>query len=108
MGPRSAEQAIRAEWLALALTAFFDPDAAEGVSGTIALDLDGARFMLRLHEGALEVNPGSDGPVDLTIEVDTESLIKFLAGAPVSLQAEGDRELLERLRALFPLAVAKR
>ncbi len=108
MGPRSAEQAIRAEWLALALKAFFDPRAAEGLSATIGLVLDGALFTLQLDEGVLEVSPGVNGPVDLTIETDPEILIQFLAGAPVSLRAEGDRQLLERLRALFPFALAGR
>ncbi len=108
MGPRSAEQAIRAEWLALALKAFFDPRAAEGLSATIGLVLDGALFTLQLDEGVLEVSPGVNVPVDLTIETDPEILIQFLAGAPVSLRAEGDRQLLERLRALFPFALAGR
>jgi DNA-binding HxlR family transcriptional regulator len=108
MGPRLPEQAIRGEWLALALTAFFDPDAAKSLNASIALDLDGDRFTLRLDEGMLEVTPGTNGPVDLTIEADTESLLQYLAGAPVPLQAEGDRELLARLRALFPLGVAER
>lgn len=103
MGQRSPEQAIRGEWLALALRAFFDPDAAEDVSGTIALDLDGARFTLRLGESGLEVIPGEESPVDLSITADPETLLRFLAGAPASLQAEGDRELLDRLPALFPL-----
>ena len=103
MGPRSPEQAIRGEWLALALKAFFDPDAAEDISGTIALDLDGARFTLRLGESGLEVIPGEESPVDLSITADPETLLRFLAGAPASLQAEGDRELLDRLPALFPL-----
>jgi DNA-binding HxlR family transcriptional regulator len=107
MGPRSPEQAIRGEWLALALNAFFDPDAAESLNASIALDLDGERFTLRFDEGMLEVTPGANGPVDLTIEADTESLLQYLAGAPVPLQAEGDRDLLVRLRALFRLAVAE-
>jgi DNA-binding HxlR family transcriptional regulator len=108
MGPRSPEQAIRGEWLALALNAFFDPDAAEGLSASIGLDLDGAQFTLRLGENGLEVTPGADGSADLSITADPETLLQFLAGAPVSVQAEGDPELLERLPALFPLAPAER
>ena len=104
MGPRSPEQSIRAEWLALALNAFFDAEAAEGLSATIALDLDGASFTLRLNEGRLDVAPGTDGSVDLAIATETELLLQFLAGAPVPVQAEGDRGLLDRLPELFPLA----
>jgi DNA-binding HxlR family transcriptional regulator len=103
MGPRSPEQSIRAEWLALALKAFFDAEAAGGLSATIALELDGAPFTLRLNEGRLDVAPGRDGPVDLSIATETERLLQFLAGAPVSFTAEGDGALLALLPELFPL-----
>jgi DNA-binding HxlR family transcriptional regulator len=103
MGQRSPEQAIRGEWLALALTAFFDADAAGALSATIALDLDGASFTLRLEDGRLDVASGTDGPADLAISTATELLLQFLAGAPVSVPAEGDRKLLERLPELFLL-----
>jgi hypothetical protein len=42
--------------------------------------------------------------VDLRIETDPETLVGFLAGAPVTVQAEGDRELLERLPEIFAFA----
>jgi hypothetical protein len=45
-----------------------------------------------------------DGSADLVIATDTELLLQFLAGAPVLIAAEGDRELLRRLPDLFPLA----
>jgi hypothetical protein len=70
---------------------------------SIGLDLDGARFTIRLDGSRLEVTPGQDGAVDLAVATDTEQLIQFLAGAEVPLEAEGDRELLGRLPALFPL-----
>jgi len=103
MGPRSPDQSIRGEWLALALKAFFDPDAAEGLSATIVLDLDGAPFTLRVEEGQLDVAPGTDGSADLAIATETELLLQYLAGAPVSVPAEGNLALLERLPELFPL-----
>jgi DNA-binding HxlR family transcriptional regulator len=107
MGPREPEQAIRAEWLALALKAFFDAASAAGLTAAIGLNLDGALFTLRIVDGALEVAPGQAGPVDLSITAHTELLIEFLAGAPVSVDAEGDRDLLERLPQLFPLSGAR-
>jgi DNA-binding HxlR family transcriptional regulator len=107
MGPRAPEQAIRAEWLALALKAFFDAESGAGLTAAIGLNLDGALFTLRIVGGALEVTPGQAGPVDLSITADTELLIEFLAGAPVSVDAEGDRDLLERLPQLFPLSGAR-
>jgi hypothetical protein len=50
------------------------------------------------------VVPGKDGVSDLAISTDTELMLQFLAGVPVSVPAEGDRELLERMPELFPLA----
>ena len=104
MGARSPDQSIRGEWLALALKAFFDPEAAGDLRATIALELDGAPFTLRVEQGLLDVVPGKDEVSDLVISSDTELLLQFLAGVPVSVPAEGDRELLERLPELFPLA----
>jgi DNA-binding HxlR family transcriptional regulator len=106
MGGRSAAQTLRAEWLAVALKAFFDGEAAEELDASVGLDLGGAQFTLHLESGALEVTPGPYGAVDLAIAAGPELLMQFLAGAPVSIQAEGDRGLLERLPALFPLARA--
>jgi DNA-binding HxlR family transcriptional regulator len=103
MGERSPDQTIRGEWLALALNAFFDADAAQGLSATVALVLDGAPFTLRVEDGRLDVTPGTNGPADLVITTDPELLLQFLAGAPVLVPAEGDRQLLGRLPELFPL-----
>jgi DNA-binding HxlR family transcriptional regulator len=103
MGERSPDQTIRGEWLALALNAFFDADAAQGLTATVALVLDGAPFTLRVEDGRLDVTPGTNGPADLTITTDPELLLQFLAGAPVLVPAEGDRQLLGRLPELFPL-----
>jgi DNA-binding HxlR family transcriptional regulator len=101
MGARVPEQTLRSEWLAVALRAFYQPQAAEGVSARIGFDLGDAQFTFSLDHGRLEVAPGANGPADLTIAADPETLVAFLGGAPVSVQAEGDRELLERLPAIF-------
>jgi DNA-binding HxlR family transcriptional regulator len=104
MGPRTTAQSIRSEWLAVALKAFFDPESATGLSAVIGLDLDGALFTLHVDDGRLEITASDGVPVDLSIVSDAELLIQFLAGAPVSVTAEGDRDLLERLPEIFPLA----
>jgi DNA-binding HxlR family transcriptional regulator len=103
MGPRIPAQSLRSEWLALALKAFFDADAAAGLSATVALSLDGAPFTLRIADGQLEVAHGAASPVDLSIVSDTERLLEFLAGAPGRVEAEGDQELLAKVPQLFPL-----
>jgi DNA-binding HxlR family transcriptional regulator len=106
LGTRRPDETLRAEWLAVALTAFFQPEGAEGVLARVALDFGEARFTLVIAEGSLEVRRG-DGhdDADLTITTDPETLIAYLAGAPVELVSEGDAELLDRLRACFPFGV---
>jgi DNA-binding HxlR family transcriptional regulator len=106
MGPRTPAQSIRSEWLAVALQAFFDAEAAMGLTATVTLSLDGALFTLRIAQGQLEVVPGATAPVDLSIVSDTETLLRFLAGVPVRLEAEGDSVLLAKLPELFPLATS--
>lgn len=102
LGTRKPEESLRAGWLAVALKAFFRPAAAEGLSATVGLDFGDELFTLVIADGELGVRPGSDGDTDLTITTDPESLIAFLAGAPVDLTVEGDAGVLERLRACFP------
>ena len=101
MGERSSEQTLRPEWLAVALKAYYRPEAARGVSATVRFDLDGAHFTVSLARGRLEIAAGANGPADLTITAEPEELVAFLAGAPVHVQADGDRELLERLPTIF-------
>ena len=104
LGPRAPEQALRPEWLAVALQAFFRPEAAGGLRARIRLEVEGAEFLLAFAEGALEITPAPDGPVDLVLRADPEELIAFLSGARVSVAAEGDGELLARMPSLFAFA----
>jgi DNA-binding HxlR family transcriptional regulator len=106
LGARLPEQTLEPEWLAVALKAVYQPQAATGVSAEIRLDFGGAQFTCRLEDGGLELAPGALGPADLTIETDPETLIGFLSGAPVPVHAEGDRELLERLPTIFAFGAA--
>jgi DNA-binding HxlR family transcriptional regulator len=107
MGARSPEQTLRPEWLAVALQAYYQPRAAKGLSARIRLDLGDAAFTVHLRRGRLDIVPGAFGPADLTIAADPDTLVGFLAGAPVHLEAEGDRELLERLPAIFAFGLQK-
>jgi DNA-binding HxlR family transcriptional regulator len=103
MGVRQEQQAIRSEWLAVALRAFFDPEAAADLEARIRLELDGNEFTLEIGGGTLKIAPGSDGEADLVVVADTESVIAFLGGAPIPLETTGDSTLLDRFRAAFPL-----
>jgi DNA-binding HxlR family transcriptional regulator len=106
LGTRSPAESLLAEWVAVALMAFFDPAAAGDLAATIRLDLGEAQFTVRVEGGQLEILHGPNGTADLTIAADPEVLIASLAGAPVPLEVEGDQALLERLPALFPFGVA--
>jgi DNA-binding HxlR family transcriptional regulator len=106
MGSRSPEQALRGEWLAVAMLAFYDPGAGATLSARVRLDLGDAEFTLVFENGQLNVGPDAEAPSDLTIRADPETLVAFLAGAPVALEADGDSALLERLPAMFPFREA--
>ena len=102
IGYGTPEHKTQGRWLAVALQAFFDPGAAAGVTARVGLDLGDAQVTLRMDQGRLEVNSGMDEDVELAIAADPETLVAYLSGTDVSLVAEGDRELLERLRDVFP------
>jgi DNA-binding HxlR family transcriptional regulator len=107
MGARAPGQALRSEWLAVALKAFYRPEAAKGVSATIGFRFDDGAFTVRLERGRLEVDPGLAEQADLTVTGDAETLVAFLSRAPVpaeALRPEGDHDLLERLPAIFAFA----
>ena len=106
MGPPQTEQSIRSEWLAVALSAFFDAVAAVGLTATVVLNLDGSLFTLRIADARLEVAHGAAAPADLSLETETELMLRYLAGAPVRVKAEGDLDLLDRLPELFPLGAS--
>ena len=104
MGPREPGQALRSEWLAVAFKAFFRPEAASGLSATVALRFADGAFRARIEDGALEVESGVRNGADLVLTTEVETLIAFLAGAdvpPAALGPEGDTSLLERLPGIF-------
>ena len=77
------------------------------MNATIALVFEEGAFTVRLAKGSLEVTPGRPATADLTLQTDPDTLLGYLAGAPVpaaALSPEGDRALLERLREIFPFA----
>lgn len=102
MGPRTAEQTMQGRWFAVALKAFYEPEATADLTAKVALDFGDVQVTLLLDRGRLVFEPGLDDAADLTIVSDPESLVAFLSGAPVTLEAEGDRELLGHLPQIFP------
>ena len=109
MGPRRPEQTLRSEWLAVALKAFFRPEAASDLRAEIELRFEDGTFLARVDRGSLVVEPASPNGADLVLETEVETLIGYLAGADVpaaALGAEGDEALLERLPRVFAFGAA--
>jgi DNA-binding HxlR family transcriptional regulator len=108
LGERKEGESLRSEWIGVALHAYFDPEAAAGVTATIELRLSEGSFVVRIADGALTVTAGTDRGADLRLETNELTLAAYLAGAPIPEQAlapEGDRDLLRRLPELIPFAV---
>ena len=110
IGRREAGQTLRSEWLAVALKAFFRPEAAADVHATVALRFDdGGAFLARIDRGSLLVEPEERrNGADLVVATEVETLIAFLAGADVpapALAPEGDTTLLARLPEIFAFGV---
>jgi DNA-binding HxlR family transcriptional regulator len=109
MGQRQPEQALRSEWLGVALKAFFRPEAAADLRAEIELRFDDGTLLARLDHGTLVVEPGSPNGADLVLETEVETLIAYLAGAdvpPEALAPQGDTALLERLPRIFAFGLA--
>jgi DNA-binding HxlR family transcriptional regulator len=104
IGERSPEQSLRSEWFAVALRAFFVPEAALEVEATIELVLPDGPFRVLIDHGTLRVAAGAAVDWDLRLSADVESLIGYLSGTGVptaALHPSGDAELLELLPQLF-------
>ena len=109
LGAREPEQALRSEWLALALKAFFRPEAAAELRATVELRFGDGAYHARIDRGSLRIEPASENGADLVVSTDAETLIGFLAGAPVpraALAPEGDVALLRRLPQIFSFTPA--
>ena len=81
MGPRGPEQALSSRWLALALKAFFNPEAVGDAPRRYELRLAEGVFRLEVADGALDVRHGVAGDADLVLAADDETLVGLLTGA---------------------------
>jgi DNA-binding HxlR family transcriptional regulator len=107
MGEREPSQTLRSEWLAVALTAFFRPEATADLETSVELRLTDGTYRAHIDRGQLEVGRAEEDGADLVLTTDEETLIGYLAGAPVppeALTPEGDLELLKRLPSIFAFA----
>jgi DNA-binding HxlR family transcriptional regulator len=109
MRQREPGQALRSEWLGVALKAFFRPEAAADLKAEIELRFDDGTLLARLDHGTLVVEPSSPNGADLVLETEVETLIAYLAGAdvpPAAPAPDGDATLLERLPRIFAFGLA--
>ena len=111
MPERAAAEALRPEWLALALRAFFRPEAARDIRVSWELRLDGSAFNVLVDHGTVAVASGPAADPDVTLEADVDVFLGLLAGplAPAeaaaggTLRLTGDPKLLGLLIDLFRL-----
>jgi DNA-binding HxlR family transcriptional regulator len=104
LGPEFGDYASRAEWFAVALKAYFRPEAAAGVHATVAFELDGASFHVAVDDGELRIAHGAPDDAELTIACRTRELLAFLRGDELPAgAAAGDMGLLRLLPRLFAL-----
>jgi len=109
MGPRSAQQTLQSECVAVALTAFFRPEAAEDLRATVEFRFEDGTFLAQIDRGSLLIGPAAENGADLSVRTDPETLVGFLAGGPVpaaALSPQGDLGLLDRLPQVFPFGTA--
>jgi DNA-binding HxlR family transcriptional regulator len=106
MGPGTEDYTSRPQWFAVALKAFFRPEAARGVHAVVALVFDGRPFELRIEDGVIHAAHGPPADPDLTITCRAVELLGYLRGGELPPgAAAGDERLLRRLPSLFAFAV---
>jgi DNA-binding HxlR family transcriptional regulator len=108
LGERQESQSLRSEWLAVALTGFFRPEEAAELEASVELRLTDGTYRAHIELGELRVEQSQEGDTpDLVVTTDENTLIGYLAGAPVppaALSPEGDLTLLRRLPRIFAFA----
>ncbi|MEV4475202.1 helix-turn-helix domain-containing protein [Nonomuraea sp. NPDC049504] len=93
----------------LSLEALFDARAAEGFAATLGLRVGEDDFTVTVADGRIAVSRGEPDDPDATLATDLDTLLALLrTDRPLDElldggTAKGDRGLIERWRALFPL-----
>jgi DNA-binding HxlR family transcriptional regulator/putative sterol carrier protein len=107
--PPDAELGV--DSLILSFRTMFDPDRAEGLDASYELRLGEDRFRAEVAEGRLEIERGNAEQPDATVEADAGTLAGLVyddlelddALSSEDLRIRGDRAVVERFLALFPL-----
>jgi DNA-binding HxlR family transcriptional regulator/putative sterol carrier protein len=107
--PPDAELGV--DSLILSFRTMFDPDRAEGLDALYEFRLGEDRFRAEVVEGRLEIARGTAEQPDATVEADAGTLAALVYDelelddtlSSGDLSIEGDRAVVERFLALFPL-----
>ena len=107
--PPDAELGV--DSLILSFRTMFDPDRAEGLDASYELRLGEDRFRAEIAEGRLEIERGNAEQPDATVEADAGTLAALIYDdlelddtlSSGDLRIKGDRTVVERFLALFPL-----
>jgi DNA-binding HxlR family transcriptional regulator len=107
--PPDAELGV--DSLILSFRTMFDPDQAEGLDTSYEFRLGEDRFRAEVAEGRLEIERGIAAQPDATIEADAGTLAGLVYDdlelddtlSSGDLRIKGDRAMVERFLALFPL-----
>jgi putative sterol carrier protein len=107
--PPDAELGV--DSLILSFRTMFDPDQAEGFDASFEFRLGEDRFRAEVAEGRLEIERGTAAQPDATIETDAGTLAGLVYDdlelddivSSGDLRIKGDRAMVERFLALFPL-----
>ncbi len=107
--PPDAELGV--DSLILSFRTMFDPDRAEGLDARYEFRLGEDRFRAEVAGGRLEIERGVASGSDVTVEADAGTLAALVYGelelddalGSGDLRIEGDRVMVERFLALFPL-----
>lgn len=95
----------------LALPTLFDPTAAEGFAGEVAIELPEGRFVVSVADGHLHARRDDAATVDATLRTDRHALAAMLFGAtPLAgalrggtAEVEGDDALLKQFLTFFAM-----
>lgn len=109
MGERRDGETFHPGWAVLAMEAFVDPAAAEGVRAVYEFRVGEEVFHVRVADGTVEASHGPAQLPDATLVMDSEVLVALASGTTTlagarkakSVAVSGDREALRRLRVLF-------
>ena len=91
--------------LLLGLEVAFRPDAAAGLDETFDIEVDGKQVAVRVHDGTVDVTPGSAGEhAAVRIITDRQGFIDLARGHLADrVHIEGDADALARLQRVFSL-----